>query len=223
MKHSTRECTYRGCWRKHLAKGYCKSHYEMIRQGKPLRPIVVYSEYPTDCRVEGCRGKRKSRGYCQTHYVRILRGNDLEAPVNFKNPGATCRADGCQRPAKSVGYCVTHYARHYRGIGMDAPVRKKTPGEWSNWSVSSRDGYVRRFKVEDGNRSVQAQHRHVMELHLGRELLPGENVHHINGVRHDNRIENLELWSSSQPSGQRVEDKLAWAREIIALYGDEVA
>ena len=38
----------------------------------------------------------------------------------------------------------------------------------------------------------------------------------------DNRLENLELWIKSQPNGQRVEDHLRWAREIIALYGDLV-
>jgi hypothetical protein len=58
-----------------------------------------------------------------------------------------------------------------------------------------------------------------MEQKIGRKLLPGENVHHINGDRADNRIENLELWSKSQPAGQRVSDKIRWAKEILATYG----
>lgn len=38
----------------------------------------------------------------------------------------------------------------------------------------------------------------------------------------DNRLENLELWSSSQPSGQRVKDKVQWAIEILSLYQPEL-
>jgi len=62
------------------------------------------------------------------------------------------------------------------------------------------------------------EHILVMEDMLGRYLLPEENVHHRNGMRDDNRPDNLELWTRPQPVGIRASDAVAWAREILAHY-----
>lgn len=74
----------------------------------------------------------------------------------------------------------------------------------ANWPTSVR-GWIR-------------EHRYVMEIALGRSLTSKESVHHINGIKADNNLENLELWSGSQPTGQRVEDLVTWAKEILFLY-----
>ena len=81
----------------------------------------------------------------------------------------------------------------------------------------NKQGY-RKLRV-DGKSILE--HRLVMEQMLGRRLLASENVHHINGDRADNRPENLELWTKSQPQGQRVGDKVEWATDLLRLYAPE--
>lgn len=105
---------------------------------------------------------------------------------------------------------------------MDSPVANKNrQGEWGEWRPTSQ-GYIRRSRTLNGIYEYQLQHREVLAQVIGRPLLPEESAHHKNGDRSDNRPENLELWSKSQPAGQRVEDKVAWAFELLSLYSPGV-
>jgi len=111
--------------------------------------------------------------------------------------------------------------RKGRGQDPDAPLMKRQSGE----GYICKNGYKHITKLNhpnSSNRGRIAEHRFIMCEHLGRSLKKNESVHHKNGVRTDNHIENLELWNKGQPAGQRVEDKIKWAKEFLIEYGYKI-
>jgi hypothetical protein len=219
-------CQIEGCKKKYEARGYCKSHYYAARyrgdipgsakciEGDCERGAFGrgycqrhYAQHKRDgdfgrkCLHGGCVKGGTNRGYCHSHWRTRQRSGEIETLRR-------CDFSGCGKPHYAHGYCSGHATQLRKGEELRV-IREKF-----QWYVTPA-GYVRRSKPGGGS---EYQHRVVMEESLGRELFPDENIHHKNGNRSDNRIENLELWPTKQPAGQRVEDKLEWADEMIARY-----
>lgn len=90
--------------------------------------------------------------------------------------------------------------------------------------LKTKDGYILKYLPSHParKRNYVFEHRIVMESVIGRYLLKEETVHHKNGVKDDNRPENLELWASNHSSGQRVSDMIEHAINILKTYKPEL-
>lgn len=213
---STGICKVENCDRSdRLALGYCGMHYQRFHKyGDPLilgtphcDDRLAHGTAPKFCLVGDCGKPAKAKGMCHKHHARFRRTGSTDDPIPF-----ACSVEGCKRKYVGGGYCSMHASR-VRNTGAPGPVDSYPP------KMLGPHEYV--FITNPGGRQVM-EHRHVMSLMIGRPLRGKENVHHLNGDKHDNRPENLELWSSDQPPGQRIEDKVKFAIEILSLYAPEM-
>jgi hypothetical protein len=220
---TTGPCTIDGCGRREVARGLCANHYQVARSAGTLEQHGRRRPRPLGrCSERECPRNCFDRGLCRRHWrERVNAGTLSDAPI--------CAAKDCKRSGTAGGYCVYHQQRLRTGHQTDKRAPRTT-------RRVSKDGYVWITRVghpmDRDSRGIM-EHRALGGDALGRPLLRSETVHHRNGVRTENTIgpcflkttcdcptrHNLELWTRSQPSGQRVADKLAWAHEIIALYG----
>jgi HNH endonuclease len=202
------------------AKGYCHGHYQRMRRAGVRGPDESrLRPHYRICDAETCVNPSEVGGYCQDHVERILA---IEATPLRSGP-RLCDVPGCGRVHKAKGYCAAHYKRV---LAFGDPLEDRAIRR-SDGTGSISHGY-RQIAVPPDLRwfvngaTKIGEHRLVMAQHLGRALFPNEVVHHVNGNRTDNRIENLELWSTAHPKGQRIEDVMAFCIEMLYQYSPEL-
>ena len=229
---SDKPCSISGCERSAKARGWCQMHWHRWwLHGNPNTVLrnTRKTEPQKPCAFLNCDRTAQSRGWCYLHYDRWRKHGDpnktLRNPVGANNL-RKLHKDELQALYDTAGNaCIL--GRQF-GIGgstalhilsqAGVSVRRKgyrifgqkrgaeSPG-WRGGRNKTPGGYILLLVGDHPSASKKGyilEHRLVMERKLGRYLLPNETVHHLNGIRDDNRPENLELWGNRHPKGQRV-------------------
>ena len=215
-------CSVEGCEKIAVARGMCDMHYRRWR--KHGDPLVGARRSIKPCSVEACANPAEARTLCHGHYLALLRRGEWPTRLLSDRQPRTCAVPDCGRRMHARGLCATHLDR----LKSKGDVQAKIPvREVEGIGYLDRGGYLiipvpPTLRHLTGGQNKAPEHRLVMALHLDRALADDEHVHHRNGVRTDNRLENLELWSVMQPKGQRVDDKVDFALEILRRYRREL-
>jgi HNH endonuclease len=210
------ECSVDGCEKRAVSRGFCDKHYR--RWWKYGDPEKGARSQIKPCSVAGCPHPGEARTLCHGHYLALLRRGEWPTRLLSDRKAKGCVVAGCGRAAHARGLCRTHVDRLRKHGDVLEEVRVKEVEGIGYINHGYRIVPVPISLRHLTGDSSAPEHRLVMAVFLQRPLRPDEFVHHRNGVRTDNRIENLELWSVMQPKGQRTNDKVAYAIEMLRRY-----
>lgn len=190
------ECVVAICTRSKIhGRGLCAAHYRWASRLGILKsfPIPTRQAKPRPpCAVDGCPKLAHHGALCSMHTERKRRTGSvgeagLKKPHRSSNP--TCSVEQCGRTTYGRGFCNLHYQR-FRTRG--------TPGPSELLRGKAGDGCIelgyRSFAV---NGKRKREHRMVWETANG-PIPDGYVIHHKNGDKLDNRLENLEMMTRAQ-------------------------
>lgn len=205
-----KKCLVDNCNRGSRALGFCSKHYKRYKNDQKIYLNIKFGGDELKTRTgncDKCDKKIYSRGLCKHHYydAKLLSGD-------------VCKINSCNNVAMQKSMCNKHYQRYIKHGDPNIILIKEAI---RGYGSINKDGYRiihRPQHINSNSAGKILEHRYVMSEILKRPLLPNENIHHINGNRLDNRPENLELWVKSQQCGQRKEDLIFWAKEILRIY-----
>jgi len=193
----------------------------------PIRDKATYDKNPPRmgnlCSIEGCTSYTYARGWCKRHYNWHRKRKLFLPSERTLIRDRICTVDGCEKHQQKTDFCNAHYKKFLlygnplAGPGKGNPGKPKPEGfNVTRERSVNNHGYA---LIRTGPGKWVLEHRLVMEQILNRPLAKDERIHHKDGNKLNNAPGNLELWLHCHPSGQRVEDAVAWAREILQRYG----